>query len=74
MDLYCAACRTLVPATKAYAGKAIGGALGGALGLSTRSVGGGILIALVGLGVGHLIDEAVEPVCGRCGLGSAATR
>lgn len=68
MDLTCTACRVLVPATKTFAGKAIGGLVGGALGLSTKSVGGAIAIGITGLVVGHLIDEATKPVCGHCGL------
>lgn len=74
MDLYCAACRVLVPTTKAYAGKAIGGACGAAMGLSTKTIGGAIVAGLVGLAVGHLIDEAVKPVCGHCRLGLTPVR
>lgn len=69
MTLYCTACRVLVPASKAIAGKAVGGAIGSALGLTTKSVAGTVVAALVGLAVGHVIDEAARPICGHCGLG-----
>ena len=69
MDLYCSACRVLVPAAKGVAGKAIGGAIGGALGLSLRSPAGTVVSILVGLAVGHVIDEAARPICGHCGVG-----
>lgn len=72
MNLRCTACRVLVPATKSVASKAVGSVVGGVLGLSTRSVAGTVISALVGLAVGHVVDEAIRPICGHCGRPLAA--
>jgi hypothetical protein len=65
---YCITCQAVAPVVRQTAGKAIGAALASAIGgAATKSVGGTIVLGLVGLVVGHLVDEALEAVCGQCG-------
>lgn len=64
--LSCEVCGILMPATRSMVGKAAGAAIGGLLGASTRTWWGTLLMLGAGLAAGHLVDEAMRPVCGHC--------
>jgi hypothetical protein len=57
----------MVPVVAQFAGKALGAAVGTAFAIKAQSLPGKILGAVAPVVVGHLIDEAVPVVCGRCG-------
>jgi hypothetical protein len=65
---YCTVCEVVVPIIRQAAGKAIGVSLGSlAGGLGTKSPVGALAVGLIGLAIGHLVDEELDAVCAQCG-------
>jgi hypothetical protein len=65
---YCSVCEVVVPIIRQAAGKAIGVTLGSlAGGLGTKSPVGALAVGLIGLALGHLVDEELDAICGQCG-------
>ncbi|MCA9671395.1 MAG: hypothetical protein KC503_37615 [Myxococcales bacterium] len=68
MNGYCSVCKALVPLAKQKVGKLIGLAIGAVAGKSfANSAVGVVATAAAALVAGHLIDEWLSPVCGKCG-------
>lgn len=66
-ELYCPACKALVPLSTQHGGKAIGLAFGGTLAILARTFLGKLASAVIPVVVGHVIDQAASAVCGTCG-------
>ncbi len=64
---FCNVCWAVVPIAKQNVGKALGGTVATFFGVGARTTSAKIFGVLASLLVGHLVDEAAGPVCGRCG-------
>ncbi len=64
---FCPVCWGFVPLVSQNVGKALGGAVAAFFGMGARTTSGKVFGVLASLLVGHLVDEAAGPVCGRCG-------
>ena len=70
-QLRCSLCHSLLPLAKSSLGKTLVGGIATTLGLAkTKSLGGTIVLGLIGVLAGHvvdvLIDRATKPMCAHC--------
>ncbi len=64
---FCNVCWGFVPIVKQNAGKVLGGTVAAFFGIGARTTSDKVFGVLASLLVGHLLDEAAGPACGRCG-------
>ena len=65
---YCVACDSVVPIIRQAAGKAIGMTVGSlAGGLGTKSPVAALAVGLLGLMIGHVVDQELAALCAHCG-------